>query len=432
MYQLASEISKLLGTTKKCFVCFTPEDLDFTNLGFAGIITIFVTGKKLEVKITNENIADVYGLLQANIFSKGFLLFCWNIKPFFSYLRYFLKIEAEPESVIIDLKVIEKFLGINQDCPKSLSETINRAKIISKKSDWKSIYNQVLLPLIIKVIPGIETFPLLDKDLRIPVHSNYEVEGQTAGRLLCKSVFNRSFNPHTMSESIKAKLIPYGYDKLFLCFDYKQMEVRMLSYLSNDLKLQELLDSDQDFYKIVHELITGKESPNDSARKHCKLLFIQVIYGMTPSTISKNFKLSYEVATKIYNNLKNSFPVSFKWLDDQVQNLTDGIARDYFGRERNFSDKPYKVRNFVVQSPSAIFCMEKLILLYNALKNFEGTSICYNVHDGYGIICDKKNYKEVYEISKKVLEESSELLPDLKIPVECKMGFRLNNLITVK
>lgn len=431
MYQLAEDLGELLSGKNKAFVCFTPEILDFTKLGRVGVMSIFVEGKKLDILLSNENIIDVCGLLQASIFSKGFMLFAWGIKPFFSYIRFFLQKELLPEAIIIDLKVIEKFLDIEKGSPTSLTEAINRAKNVGNFSEWKVLYKQVLLPLIIKVIPGMETTSLLHTEFRTPVYAHYEIEGQRGGRLQGSNIFDRGFNPHTMGEDVKGKLKPVGYDKLFMYLDFKQMEVWMLSYLSKDPQLKELLSSGKDFYKVVYGLITGNENASDSARKHCKLIFIQIIYGMTPATLGKQFNISYELAHSIHENLRNSFPTAFSWLEEQIENIQDDIGKDFFGRPRNFKEKPYRIRNFSVQAPSAMFCLEKLVGLYEDLKDID-SQICFNIHDGYGVVCTKDNFEKTSEVAKKSLQGESLLLPGFKVPIECQIGFNLNILRTLK
>jgi len=178
MYQLSSDIVDLLNGTNKVFVCFTPENLDFTKKGKVGLMSIYVSGEKLDILLSNENILDVCGVLQASVFSKGFMTFTWGIKSFFSYVRFFSQKDLVPEALLIDIKVIEKFLGIEKSCPTSLTEAVNRAKFIGQFSEWKVLYNKVLLPLITKVVPGMETTPLLHTEFRTPMHAHYEIEGQ--------------------------------------------------------------------------------------------------------------------------------------------------------------------------------------------------------------------------------------------------------------
>lgn len=430
MYHLAEELVELIGNGKQVFVCFSPEILDFTKSGKVGSISIYVSGKKLDIAISDKNIIEVYSLLEASVFSKGFVLFAWGIKTFFSYIKFYTKKTFIPESTIIDIKVIEGFLGIKKRTPTSFTEAINRAKEIGKFSEWKELYKNILLPLIVKVVPNMETTPLLNTDLRTSVYAHYEIEGQSGGRLQASSVFDRGFNPHTMGKEVKNKLRPFGYEKLFMYFDFKQMEVWMLAYLSGDPSLKELLNSKKDFYKVVYGLITGNEKASEEARKYCKLIFLQVIYGMTPKSLAKQFQIAYTLAHSIHENLVNSFPVAFNWLDNRLKEIKDDIGRDFFGRPRNFAEKPYRIRNFSVQAPSATFCLEKLIGLHKDLKNLD-SQVCFNIHDGYGILCNKNNFRETYAIAKKSLQSESELLQGLTVPVGCQMGFNLNKLKAV-
>ena len=75
-----------------------------------------------------------------------------------------------------------------------------------------------------------------------------------------------------------------------------------------------------------------------------------------------------------------------------------------------------RVKNFIIQSPAATVCLEKLIHLHHFLKNQEA-KLAFHVHDGYYIYIHKNKYKRNYKHIKNILESPSGLSPELKLKV---------------
>jgi DNA polymerase I-like protein with 3'-5' exonuclease and polymerase domains len=123
------------------------------------------------------------------------------------------------------------------------------------------------------------------------------------------------------------------------------------------------------------------------------------------------------------------FPAALAFIQGYQRQLQElGYAKDIFGKRRySFEEgKEFSVRNFAVQSPSAVVCLEKLNHLYFALKN--KTDLAYTVHDGYVVYATKENWKTIYKIAYDVLSGESDLCPGLRLRVTCRAGRNLDNL----
>ena len=419
MYEIATSVYRFLGDSHTFYLKLTPEIPDFTdNKEF--ILSIHLPQREMKIAVSQRNIVEVCAALQQFAFKKGNVVFCWNIKELFTYSRFYTKTAIPCEATLVDLRLIESFLGIDKKIPENFVSAIDRAKIVSKSPSWKKVYNKVYLPLFKEVIPSIEITPLLNIKTGNLVYPHYQISGQANGRNLCSSVYKNSYNPHVMGDDIKAILRPSGYNKLFLYCDYNQMEVSVLQWLSKDLVLKSILDSGKDFYKALHVLLFGSSCKTPEDRQRCKSIFLPVIYGQSSSSLADKIGMDIGIVESIITKLKKVFLVAFSWVEK-------AIGEDYFGRARDFSDAPYKSRNFRVQSPASIFCLEKLIALWVALRDVEA-EIAYHIHDGYGIICRKNNYKEVFSIALKTLEDYSELMPELSIKVSVQIGMKLNKM----
>jgi hypothetical protein len=268
---LSAHLFEILQKSKIAFIKTVPEILDFTTDAEFKLF-IFGSGKKLELSVNKTNIHSICGILSVSLFDEGVSVLGWNFKSLFSYFTFYLKKPFVPQSSILDLKVVESFNGIRkQKAPESLAEAIARYRSLGEAS-WISIYKKIHLPLITKVIPYMETFPLVDKLDRKLKYAYYEIEGQTNGRLQVSDAFNFSYNPHNMSEKRSSFLRPSIPNNLFCYMDYKHMEVTVLAYLSQDGKLKELLASGGDLYSDIYQIITGEVCDTKEKRAKCKMI----------------------------------------------------------------------------------------------------------------------------------------------------------------
>ena len=159
------------------------------------------------------------------------------------------------------------------------------------------------------------------------------------------------------------------------------------------------------------------------------MLFRSVIYGQSAYSLSSRSGLAIDVTEMIVERIHLLFSTALAFVESyQTQISQNGFVKDIFGRRRyNFEEgKEYAVRNFCVQAPSSIICLEKLIHLHFALK--EHTDIAYTIHDGYVAYANKKNFRKIQRIGLEILTSESELSPGLRLRVACRAGKSLNDM----
>ena len=187
---------------------------------------------------------------------------------------------------------------------------------------------------------------------------------------------------------------------------------------------------DDDFYVVVFKLVSGNVCDNEKKRDFCKKFFLPIIYGASAKTLSRELEVSQSTAESIVDRVYKLFPTSFKWIQER-QNEVDVVAMDYFGRKRCFDEsKHWKVRDFVVQSPASLVCLEKLIALHNKIKGY--ARLACHIHDGYILYVNKSFVKMIAGMAKEILEQESELCPGLKLRSSCKVGRSLSELSVLK
>lgn len=422
--QLALELKRILSSGKYAYVRCLPECLDFTDpVANANLVIYPKSGEPLKVPLNKETLVDFLGILNAAIFEdKDFVVFCWDIKPFFSYIKYYTKSLNAFACKMFDIKLIEAYLGKREKAPNDFGEASVRVKAMIADDSYenaKLIYNKIHIPLFSEIIPSIETNGLYNKNTRIALYPSYEIEGQRGGRMKCHEAFKHSFVPHTLGPEQREILYPRGMDEVFVYFDYRNMEVSTLQWLSNDDHVLQMLELEEDFYKVFFKLISGSVCDNERKRETSKKIFLPVIYGMQAETMASELGISYETADKIIGKVYKLFPKSLNW----IQQKFDGVCRDHFGRKRYYDGSTYKARNFLVQAPASNVCLEKLIALFRAIDG-RAKLVCH-IHDGYVVTCSRSSLKMVVSIGRDVLLGESELCPGLKLKVSVKSGSTL-------
>lgn len=411
------------------YVRTTPEILDFTDPDAKCELTIHGQGGNVVTISLGDDLLAVVGQLRVSVFAKGMKVVCWNWKTLASYFRAKTG-EFSVEATIIDLKVMELYVGLTNNAPESLAEGLNRIKTLIGSGAWKEIqpiYQQVHLPLLTEVIPALETVGILNSDTRKKVHACYEICGQANGRLNSSVDFRDGFHPHSLSDDVKKKLKPRALDELFMYFDFKNMEVAMLQWLSKDERLGEVLGT-PDVYLEIYRLITGLESKEKEDRNKAKKMFLPVIYGQSAQALGHRLKLALPTAEKIVARIHDLFPTAVGYTRAVFEGAeATGSAKDIFGKRRQFpKGEEYNALNFSVQAPGATVCLEKLVKLHSALK---GTAdVAYSVHDGYCIFATKDTWKKAFKVGHSVLTGESDLCPGLRLKVACHAGRNLDSL----
>jgi hypothetical protein len=428
LVSLAIQFQKMLSSSSPIlYVRTDPEILDFTN-GSSGRLIVFSSDEQVIVPL--DKLTTILGFLSSTVFSENMTVIGWGIKNIFSFLKYHLQAPYEPECNIFDLKILEAFSDKRINAPINFTDALTRLQEVVKGDNWsklKTLYRDVYLPLITKVIPAIETHGILDQKNRVGLYSCYEIEGQANGRLLCHEAFKRCFNPHSITPEEKECFRPRQLSDQFVLFDFRHMEVSMLQWLSKDEKLSEILSLDHDLYEVIFKLVSGADCDNDNKREMCKRFFLPVVYGMGAATLEKELSLSQATAETIIKRLYSLFPRALAWVQEcQKESQKSNLCYDVFGRKRYFKERYYRARDFVVQSPAAVVCLDKLVCLYDAIAAY--ANMAAHIHDGYLVTANKAATREVADIGREVLQGESKLALGLKLKVSCKVGRSLDAL----
>lgn len=428
----ALELAEIADKSNTTYIRCTPEIPDFT-IDEPFQVVISGSKKRIAVDVNRDSIRQFIGLMQETVLRPGKIALTWNFKPLCSYHVHFVGKPFTLDCNLLDLKVLENYLGFfDQKQPENISEAIDRFKKVGNYKSWKTVYNKLHLPLILRTLPRLESSSIHHETDLTGKFAYYEIEGQRNGRLRSFGKFKRSYLPHTLGEEQKSVLRPKSFDDFFMLADINNCEVTVLQLLSGDLKIKEFIESGKDVYVQIYELLTGDLCDNEKKRSLCKLIFLPVIYGCGVRGLSENIGVNEPTSKDLIKRVHHFFKDSIEWITSKEKEAkNNGIVEDYFGRPRTFNeDNYYTSRNFVVQGPAATICLEKLIQIDDALEPI-GSKVIFTVHDGYGITCKINKAKETWLAVKNTVRTESILFPGLCLDFHAQFGKKLNSLRTL-
>lgn len=429
LIKTAEELGGLCNHDKILFLKTEPEITNFTR-PFDGNLLIYGGKRRLTVKFPPriEDTINIYNQLRDSVFAEGMTTIFWNVKNLISFLKFRCPKMTPLGSKVIDLNLVEAFLGVKQGAPASLGETLHRLSPYVNSEEAKTIHNKIHKPLALQVIPCMETYQgVIDTEMNKYVYPSYEIEGQTFGRLNCHKEFENCITPHSIGDERKEVLRLSGEKDFFIHFDFKHMEVSMLQWLTGDETLKKAMGMGTDLYRGIYQVVFGEPCDTDTKREVIKNLFLPIMFGQTPHGLEKEYGVSSHAANQIHWLIKERFPTAWKYMEDHYEGVKSApTTKDYFGRIRSFAEKPLSVRGFMVQAASAVFCQEKLIELHNSISGYG--NLLYSIHDGYVLVANQENLNRVVVSGLKALQSESKMCNGLSIKVACSIGVRLSHL----
>ena len=141
------------------------------------------------------------------------------------------------------------------------------------------------------------------------------------------------------SVNMRSVFVPFP-GGVFLAADYSQLELRILAHMSGDTKLQRMLNSAGDVFKMIAGEWLGKPAAqvNSEERQNAKQVCYGMIYGIGPKALGEQLKICQEDAAQFMETFKSKYPVMKKFISATVQSCRDnGYIVTLLGRKRYLS-----------------------------------------------------------------------------------------------
>ena len=191
---------------------------------------------------------------------------------------------------------------------------------------------QKLLSTYIDAIP-----PKLDEEKRL--HAKLNQTGTATGRMSSNdpNIQNIPIRGEFGAPIRNAFIAPKGYK--IASFDYSQIEMRALAWLTGDEFLTQAFKEGKDIHAEVAAKVFGVEEDKVTGemRRRAKVINFGIIYGMGVRALKKNLGSTLEEAERFYEEYFNKFPKVREYFE-KVKNQAreKGYTTTYFGRRRYF------------------------------------------------------------------------------------------------
>lgn len=237
------------------------------------------------------------------------------------------------EKMALSKKGIRKTAGGAISTKESELEKLKDVHPIAEKIlEYRRI--QKLLSTYIDNLPN-----LVDKDSRLHTHLNQT--GTTTGRMSSTepNMQNVPARGEDGSEVRRAMLATPGYK--LATFDYSQIEMRVLAYLTDDETLIQTFRDGKDIHSSVASKVFGvpEDKVTKEMRRQAKVINFGIIYGMGVKALKKNLGSTLEEAEMFHNSYFEKFPKVKEYFERIKQEAHDkGYTTTYFGRRRYFPE----------------------------------------------------------------------------------------------
>ena len=254
---------------------------------------------------------------------------------------------------------------------------------------------------------------------------------------------------------------------VFLAADYSQLELRILAHMSGDLKLQQVLNSEGDVFKIIAGEWLGVPVDQVTAedRQNAKQICYGMVYGIGAKAHAEQLNILEEEAARFMETFKSKYPTMKKFITATVQSCREnGHIVTLLGRKRYLpgihsqniharSQAERQAVNSTIQGSAADLVKTAMINIDHKLAGEYGSSLPF-------LTCSKashgdSDYKGVrgaylvlqlhdellYEVRERDLpcmagivqqEMENALQLSVRFPVKMKVGSSWGNLVNYK
>ncbi len=201
-------------------------------------------------------------------------------------------------------------------------------------------------------------------------------------------------------------------------YDWKNIEVYIPGFASNDKKITALLRNGEDVHEHTARQLT-KRTKTHIGRFEAKRTFFGLQYGIGPKKLSKTLGIDIELAARVIFEIKNEYPELFGFLDRLImQARKHGYITTMYGRKIPVPHQDaYKAPNYFVQGTAGGILKFAKVKVHNALRK-KDAFIALPVHDE--LLIEIGRTTDMGLIDKVVvdcMQDNPELNMPVKIPV---------------
>ena len=270
------------------------------------------------------------------------------------------------------------------------------------------------------------------------IHTTFQMAGAQTGRFSSTDPNLQNIPIKTENgKKIRKSFVSEKGCKL-LCFDYSQIELRLLSQIANINSLKKAFLKNQDIHKLTASQILNIpiEEISEAERRNAKAINFGIIYGLSAFGLAKQIGVSRGEAKKYIDEYFLMYPGIKEYMKQIKEKLErNGHVKTLFGRKINIKDynsknpmiKNYAERqaiNAPIQGTAADIIKRAMIKLYK-IKNkdeFSKTEMLLQVHDELIFETSETNIEKIKTIIVDVMMNAHKPLINLDIPLAVSVG----------
>lgn len=214
-----------------------------------------------------------------------------------------------------------------------------------------------------------------------------------------------------------------------LCFDYKQIEPRLLAYFLaltiGDTTLAERIMSGEDPYTvIVQTYYDGRTDLTDEERQTGKRLFLSLMYGGGVSTVMVQFGVDYPTAKVMVDKFHKAWP-GIRMLERSIMSVVNerGYLKTLAGRHL-VPESEHKAINTLIQGSAAEIMRESLVKVHHYLEgNLMASHIVLSIHDEIDLDAALPEIPHLVEVIPPMMTDYPAINEIVPIEVDCEISF---------
>ena len=275
---------------------------------------------------------------------------------------------------------------------------------------------------------------LADENSR--VHTTFKQTGTATGRLSSAEPNLQNIPIRTeLGRELRRYFIPKSREYVFIDADYSQIELRLLSAISDDENMKEAFCSGKDIHTSTAATVFGvsPENVTPELRKRAKAVNFGIVYGIGEFSLAEDLHISRFEAKEYIESYLASYPKIDRYLRDiKVKGREDGYVTTAFGRRRYIPElsAPNKMTqafgervamNSPIQGTAADVMKIAMINVHRKLRETGiDAKLILQVHDELII----EAHRDVAEKAKEILQYEMEHAASFSVPldVEVAMG----------
>ena len=319
--------------------------------------------------------------------------------------------------------------------PKGRGKESTAHDTLIKYKDYHPIINEILeyrnlSKLVSTYLDTFNSYVLSDNK----IHTIYKQTGTRTGRL--SSIEPNLQNIPVRSEEgrkIRKAFLP-SENSYLLSSDYSQIELRILSHISNCPALIKSFENNEDIHSRVAADIFNKpiEDVTKNERRTAKAVIFGIVYGISGYGLGENLDITPTEAKKYIEKYLNLYPEVDNYMKEIVEKTRSlGYVRTLFNRKRTIEEinnTNYMIRsqgdrmalNTPIQGTGADILKLAMIEINKKLKeNNLKTKMLLQVHDE--LIFDTPENE--LEIIKSLVKETMENIYKLKVPLKVEINY---------